>query len=100
MNDFQFKPFGRKVLVEITGKMSLTNSSTIIQADSVQAPLIAKVIEVGDGEYAAQNGVFIPTRIAVGDEVLLLDGDSGNVRSHGKDLILLNEDSIIGVVSK
>lgn len=97
MNDFRFKPFGRKILVKVTGKMSLTGSSTIIQAETVQAPLLAEVIEVGEGEYATQNGVFMPTRITVGSKVLFLDGQGGDVKSHGMDLVLLNEDSVIGV---
>lgn len=88
------KPHGRRVLIEITGKMDLTGGSGIIQADTVQAPLLATVIEIGDGEW--QNGVFVPMSFKQGDSVLILDGQGGEVYSHGKQLLICNEDSILG----
>ena len=94
MQELSMKPFGRRLLIEVTGKMSLTGNSTIIQADTVQAPLTAKVIEVGEGEW--QNGVFVPTAFKVGDNVLILEGQGGEVYSHGKSLLIVNEDMIIG----
>lgn len=94
MEQFRFVPHGRRLLIEITGKMDLTGGSKIIQADTVQAPLLATVIESGKGEW--QNGVFVETAFKSGDKVLLLDGQGGEVVSHGKQLLIVNEDSIIG----
>lgn len=91
---FQFKPFGLKTLIEITGKMDLTLGSGIIQAETVIAPLLATVIDAGDGEW--QNGVFVPTTFKAGDNVLILEGVGGDVVSHGKHLNLVNENAIIG----
>lgn len=91
---FKFKPFGRRQLIEITGKMNLTMSTNVIQADTVAAPLLATVIESGDGEW--QSGIFVPTVFKAGDNVLILDGQGGEVVSHGKQLLLVNEESIIG----
>lgn len=96
MTNFKFIPLGRRVLVRTTGKMSLTEGSKIIQAETVQAPLMGEVIEVGEGEYATSTGVFIPTKVKKGDNVLFLEGSGGDVKSHGMDLILLNEDNLIG----
>lgn len=95
MEQFKFIPHGRKLLLKITGKMSLTgNSSSIIQAETVQAPFFATVVEAGAGEW--QNGVFIPTAFKKGDNVLILDGKNGEVFSHGESLLLVYEDAVIG----
>lgn len=94
MEQFELKPFGRRLLIKVTGKMSLTGSSTIIQADSVQAPLLATVVEAGEGDW--QNGVFVKTVFKKGDNVLILEGQAGEVFSHGESLFICNEDSIIG----
>lgn len=94
MEQFKFIPHGRKLLLKITGKMSLTGSSSIIQAETVQAPFFATVIEAGEGEW--QNGTFVPTQFKKGDNVLILDGQSGEVFSHGESLLLVYEDAVIG----
>ena len=91
---FKLIPHGLKTLIEITGKMELTIGTNIIQAGSINAPLLATVIESGEGEW--QNGVFVPTVFKAGDNVLILDGQGGEVVSHGKHLFLVNENSIIG----
>lgn len=91
---FRFKPHGRRQLIEITGKMNLTMSEKVIQAETVAAPLFATVIESGEGEW--QNGIFIPTVFKSGDNILILENQGGEVVSHGKQLLLVNEDSIIG----
>lgn len=94
MQELKMKPHGRRLLIEVTGKMKLTGNSAIIQAETVNAPLTAKVIEIGDGEW--QNGVFVPTAFKVDDNVLILEGQGGEVFSHGKSLLIVNEDMIIG----
>lgn len=96
MINFKFKPFGRKLLIEKTGKLNLAEGSSIIQADSINVPLTGLVIEAGDGEWNEISGQWMETRIKVGENVLFLESSAADVRSHGKDLFLLQENAVLG----
>jgi co-chaperonin GroES (HSP10) len=93
---FQFKPFGRKLLIEKTGKLNLTEGSSIIQAESINVPLTGIVIEAGDGEWNEMSGQWMETKIKVGERVLFLESAVADIRSHGKDLFLLQENAVLG----
>ena len=97
MQQFTFRPFGRKILVNVTGKMSLSEGS-IIQAATVAAPLIGEVIDAGEGEYAEATGVFMESKIKKGDKILFIEGSGSPVRSNGMDLLLMREDNVIGII--
>jgi chaperonin GroES len=57
------------------------------------------VVAVGKGKRTS-DGKFIPLSVKVGDVVLLSDFGGSDVKMNGKDLVLIREEDILGVVEE
>lgn len=92
---FRFKPLGRKLLIRKTGKINITGG-TIIQADTINVPLLGLVIDAGVGEVNEASGLYTETTVKTGENVVFLESAAAEIKSHGEDLYLLQENAVLG----
>ena len=93
------KPLFDKVLVERIEPELKTKGGIIIPDTAQEKPIEAKVIAVGQGKIA-DDGKVTPLAIKEGDRVLIHKYAGTDLKVDGKDVLMLREDDILGVIEK
>lgn len=96
-------PLGNRVLVDPlekaeSGDHKKTASGLYIpDTDSEkEKPERGKVVAIGEGAY--DDGVFVPVKVKVGDNVIFSKYGYDEIRIDGKKYFILKEDSILAII--
>ena len=94
----QVKPLQDRVLIERLEEETKTAGGIIIPDSNKEKPVQGKVISVGTG-YRNQDGSTSSLEVKAGDVVLFGKYSGTEVKVEGKDLLIMREDDILGVMA-
>ncbi|GAA7266859.1 co-chaperone GroES [Helicobacter cholecystus] len=83
-----FKPLGKRILVERLEEDTKTSSGIIIPDNAKEKPLSAKVIAISDGCNEVSVGEIVVFGKYKGDEIKL----------DGKEYIVLDIEDVLGII--
>lgn len=92
----KFQPLLDRLLVEREEAESKTGA-IIIPDSAKEKPLRATVIAVGNGK-ALESGKIRPLDIKAGDTILFARFAGTEIQIDGKDLLILREEDVLGVL--
>jgi chaperonin GroES len=93
------KPLFDKVLAERIEPEVKTKGGIIIPDTAQEKPIEARVIAVGQGKIA-DDGKVTPLAVKEGDRILIHKYGGTELKVDGKDVLMLREDDILGVIEK
>jgi chaperonin GroES len=91
------KPLGDRLVVERIEQDTKTSGGIIIPDTAKEKPKQGKVLAVGPGNKD-ENGKRIPVDVEVGDVVLFTQWAGNEIKIDGKDLLVLKESDVIGII--
>ncbi|HEY0479832.1 MAG TPA: co-chaperone GroES [Kofleriaceae bacterium] len=91
------RPLYDRVLAQRLDEQDKTSGGLFIPDNAKEKPLEAVVIAVGSGKLLA-DGTIHPLAVKAGDKVLIAKYSGADVKSIGKDHIIVREDDILGVI--
>ena len=94
-----FRPLHDRVVVRRIEAEEKTSGGIIIPDTAKEKPQEGEVLAVGPGARN-ERGELVPTELKPGDRVLFGKWSGTEVRIDGKDLLILKETDIMGVVEK
>ncbi|UNM06495.1 MAG: co-chaperone GroES [Holosporaceae bacterium] len=94
----KFKPLHDRVLVERIEQEEKTAGGIIIPDTAKEKPIEGKVVAVGNGAVNEQ-GKFHPMTVKAGDRILFGKWSGTEVKVDGKDLLIMKESDIFGVIA-
>ncbi len=94
----KFKPLHDRVLVERIEQEQKTAGGIIIPDTAKEKPIEGKVVAVGNGAVNEQ-GQFHPMTVKEGDRILFGKWSGTEVKVDGKDLLIMKESDIFGVIA-
>jgi chaperonin GroES len=92
-----FRPLGDRVLVRRVDEEEKTRGGIIIPDTAKEKPQEGEVIAVGPGARD-ETGKVQPLDVKSGDRILFGKWSGTEVRLEGKDLLIMKESDILGVV--
>jgi chaperonin GroES len=93
----KFRPLHDRVVVERLEGEEKTKGGIIIPDTAKEKPQEGKVIAAGPGGRD-ENGKLTPLDVKVGDRILFGKWSGTEVKIDGKDLLIMKESDIMGVV--
>ncbi|MFA7276300.1 MAG: co-chaperone GroES [Pseudobdellovibrionaceae bacterium] len=94
----KFRPLHDRVLLERIEEDSKTTGGIIIPDTAKEKPMKAKVIAVGSGSRD-ESGKVVPLDVKEGDVVLFSKWSGTEVNMDGKELLVMKESDIMGVIA-
>ena len=92
------KPLHDRVLVRRTESEEKTKGGLIIPDSAKEKPAEGEIVACGDGARK-DSGELIEMAVKVGDKVLFGKWSGTEVTVDGKDLLIMKESDILGVIS-
>jgi chaperonin GroES len=92
-----FRPLGDRVLVKRVEEEEKTRGGIIIPDTAKEKPQEGEVIAVGPGARD-ESGKVQPLDVRVGDRILFGKWSGSEVKLDGKDLLIMKESDILGVL--
>ena len=92
------RPLHDRVLVERLESEEKTAGGIIIPDSAKEKPIQGTILAVGNGTRN-EAGTVIPLEVKVGDTVLFAKWGGTEVKIDGKDLLILKESDIMGIVT-
>jgi chaperonin GroES len=92
-----FRPLHDRVLVQRIEEDEKTAGGIIIPDTAKEKPMQGEVIAVGPGARD-ESGKLVPLEVRVGDHVLFGKWSGTEVRIDGRDLLIMKESDILGIV--
>ncbi|MFB5649852.1 co-chaperone GroES [Leptospira wolffii] len=92
------KPLGDRVLVEPKQEAEEKIGSIFVPDTAKEKPQEGKVIEVGSGRY--EDGKLVPLEVKPGDVVLYGKYSGTEIKSDGKEYLIIRESDILAIVKK
>ncbi len=93
-----FRPLHDRVLVERVEAETKSAGGIIIPDTAQEKPQQGKVIAVGSGNRD-ESGKLVPLDVKAGDIILFGKWSGTEVRIDGKDLLIMKESDILGIVA-
>src|SRR5436190_17132239 len=93
-----FRPLGDRVLVRRVEEEQKTKGGIIIPDTAKEKPQEGEVISTGTGDRD-DSGKIQPLDVKAGDKILFGKWSGTEVKLDGKDLLIMKETDILGVVS-
>ena len=93
----RIKPLGDKVLVERVESQDKTAGGIVLPDTAKEKPTEGRVVAVGDGRVT-DEGQRLPLSVKPGDRVLFGSFAGTAVKDAGKELLILEEGDLLGVV--
>jgi chaperonin GroES len=90
-----FKPFADKLIVKVHPKKEKTDSGLYIPDSAAQQLREGTIVDIGEGKYAEQTGVFMPTRLKAGQVVSFYEGVGLDMTVNEQEVVLMTESDII-----
>ncbi len=92
-----FRPLHDRVVVRRIDADQKTQGGIIIPDTAQEKPQEGEVVAVGPGARN-ERGDLVPTEVKVGDRVLFGKWSGTEVKIEGKDLLIMKESDIMGIV--
>lgn len=92
------RPLLDRVVVKRLVEEETTKSGIYIPVVAREKPVMGEVVAVGPGKLL-KNGALLPLGLKVGDKVLLSKYGAMEVTLDGNELVIINYDDIVGVIS-
>ena len=93
----KFRPLGDRVLVKRVEEESKTKGGIIIPDTAKEKPQEGEVVAVGPGARD-DSGKVQPLELKAGDKILFGKWSGTEVKLDGKDLLIMKETDIMGVI--
>ena len=93
------KPLHDRVLVERVDQEDRTKGGIIIPDTAQEKPMEGKVISVGGGARN-ENGQVVALDVKKGDRILFGKWSGTEVKIDGKELLIMKESDIMGIIEK
>ena len=94
----KFRPLHDRVLVRRIDAEEKTAGGIIIPDTAKEKPMEGEVIAVGPGARN-EKGELFPLDVKAGDRILFGKWSGSEVRMDGKDLLIMKESDIMGVLA-
>jgi chaperonin GroES len=99
-NRMKFRPLGDRVLVKRTDEEQTTEGGIVLPGSAAEKPSQGEVLAVGPGK-SLENGELQAVAVNEGDLVVFGQyAGSNTVKVDGDELVVLNEQDILGVIDK
>ena len=95
----KFRPLHDRVVVKRTDSETKSAGGIIIPETAAEKPMMGEVIAVGPGARD-ETGKIQPLDVKAGDKVLFGKWSGTEVKIDGKELLIMKESDIMGVMSK
>jgi chaperonin GroES len=93
------KPLHDRVLVERVDQEDRTKGGIIIPDTAQEKPMEGKVLAVGSGARN-ENGQVVALDVKKGDRILFGKWSGTEVKIDGKELLIMKESDIMGIIEK
>ena len=93
------KPLHDRVLVERVSSEDKTKGGIIIPDTAQEKPMEGKVLAVGGGDRN-ENGQVVALDVKKGDRILFGKWSGTEVKIDGKELLIMKESDIMGIIEK
>lgn len=93
----KFRPLHDRVVVEALEQDEKTAGGIIIPDTAKEKPVQGKVVAIGPGSRG-ENGEISPLEVKAGDRVLYGKWSGTEVKVEGKDLLIMRESDIMGIL--
>lgn len=93
-----FRPLHDRVLVERVEAEEKTAGGIIIPDSAKEKPAEGKIVAVGSGARS-EDGKITPLDVKEGDRVLFGKWSGTEVKVDGKDLLIMKESDILGIIA-
>ena len=93
------KPLHDRVLVERVEQEDRTKGGIIIPDTAQEKPMEGKVVSVGGGARN-ENGQVVALDVIKGDRILFGKWSGTEVKIDGKELLIMKESDIMGIIEK
>ena len=93
------KPLHDRVLVERVEQEDRTKGGIIIPDTAQEKPMEGKVLSVGGGARN-ENGQVVALDVKKGDRILFGKWSGTEVKIDGKELLIMKESDIMGIIEK
>jgi chaperonin GroES len=93
------KPLHDRVLVERVDQEDKTKGGIIIPDTAQEKPMEGKVLAAGSGARN-ENGQIVALDVKKGDRILFGKWSGTEVKVDGKDLLIMKESDIMGIIEK
>jgi chaperonin GroES len=93
------KPLHDRVLVERVEQEDRTKGGIIIPDTAQEKPMEGKVVSVGGGARN-ENGQVVALDVKKGDKILFGKWSGTEVKIDGKELLIMKESDIMGIIEK
>ena len=99
-NRMKFRQLGDRVLVKRTDEEQTTEGGIVLPGSAAEKPSQGEVLAVGPGK-SLENGELQAVAVKEGDLVVFGQyAGSNTVKVDGDELVVLNEQDILGVIDK
>ena len=96
----KFRPLADRVLVKRTDDAQTSEGGIVLPGSAAEKPSQGEVVAVGPGK-TSDNGDVQPISVNKGDLVVFGQyAGSNTVKIDGDELVILNEQDILGVIEK
>jgi chaperonin GroES len=95
----KFRPLHDRVVVRRLESEEKTKGGIIIPDSAKEKPQEGEIIAVGSGARD-ESGKLVPLDVKAGDRVLFGKWSGTEVKIDGKDLLIMKESDIMGVIGK
>lgn len=92
-----FRPLHDRIAVEPVQQEEKTLGGIIIPDTAKEKPMQGVVVAVGNG-IRGENGAVHPLEVKVGDKVLYGKWSGTEVKVDGKDLMIMKESDVMGII--
>ena len=93
------KPLHDRVLVERVSSEDKTKGGIIIPDTAQEKPMEGKVLAAGSGDRN-ENGQIVALDVKKGDRILFGKWSGTEVKIDGKELLIMKESDIMGIIEK
>ena len=93
------RPLYDRILIERNDAPEKTKSGLYLPSSSSEKPSQGTVIAVGAGQLK-KDGELRPLQVATGDTVVFGKYAGSEIKVEGKDLMILKEDEILGILEQ
>ena len=93
------KPLHDRVLVERVSQEDRTKGGIIIPDTAQEKPMEGKVLAIGSGARN-ENGQVVALDVKKGDRILFGKWSGTEVKIDGKELLIMKESDIMGIIEK
>jgi len=94
-----FRPLHDRVLVKRIESEERTSGGIIIPDTAKEKPIEGEVLAIGSGSRD-NSGNIIPMDVKVGDRIVFGKWSGTEVKIDGKELLVMKESDIMGIVQK